>query len=669
MATPEARGDTVAEMPAKSRDACATTLVSQPTHDTDALKVTHDTDDSALHSPRVQAESLSPTANGNGHVVRDRCGSGSEGAGYPEDVGGPPTPPDGGYGWVILASSFFINFLVDGVCFSFGIFFVEFLDYFGASRAKTSWIGSILNGMYLFMGPVVGSLVNRFGCRAVTISGSMLATAAFLLSTLSPNVNVMILTYGAMGSAGFGLMYLPAIVMVGFYFERRRACATGVAVCGSGIGAFVFAPLCELLLNTYGWQGATWVIAGLVLNGAVCGAIFRPLQATPQQHAECEQSDPVTSLSAEGLGGTTVASNGTPQPKDLLRQRLLHSLEGAANGAPQPTSCVIKSMQDLSASSVDHPHSYPHPTTTLSRSCEWTFNKDCVEHSDAKRRAEELRRPLARKDIFYSGSVQHLAEYKECGDRDSYIRSVTDVPSDTEHSPRHECARTLRSAWRSLRTMMDFSLLSNPVFLIYGASCFLCMTGFFVPFIFLPDMALDFGMARSQAAFLISIIGIANTVARVAAGWVSDQPWADCLVVNNIALILGGGATMLCPFCTSYALLATYSFVFGCCIAAFVSLRSIIMVDLMGIDKLTNAFGLVTMCQGLSAFIGAPIAGALKDATGTYNISFYVAGSTLAAAGAICIPLRRVAAWQQAREAKGRQAHPDMELDVPGVAV
>lgn len=41
----------------------------------------------------------------------------------------------------------------------------------------------------------------------------------------------------------------------------------------------------------------------------------------------------------------------------------------------------------------------------------------------------------------------------------------------------------------------------------------------------------------------------------------------------------------------------------------FVSLRSILMVELIGLDKLTNAFGLVTMCQGLSAFIGAPIAG------------------------------------------------------------
>ena len=33
------------------------------------------------------------------------------------------------------------------------------------------------------------------------------------------------------------------------------------------------------------------------------------------------------------------------------------------------------------------------------------------------------------------------------------------------------------------------------------------------------------------------------------------------------------------------------------------------MVDLLGLNSLSNEFGLVTMCQGLSAFIGAPIAG------------------------------------------------------------
>jgi len=71
-------------------------------------------------------------------------------------------------------------------------------------------------------------------------------------------------------------MYLPSIVIVSYYFNARRALATGIAVCGSSIGAFVLAPLMSLLLNLYGWRGANLIIAGVILNGLVCAALYRP---------------------------------------------------------------------------------------------------------------------------------------------------------------------------------------------------------------------------------------------------------------------------------------------------------------------------------------------------------------------------------------------------------
>ncbi len=46
-----------------------------------------------------------------------------------------------------------------------------------------------------------------------------------------------------------------AIVGIGFYFVKRRALATGIAVAGAGIGTFVFAPFTTWLLETYGLRG------------------------------------------------------------------------------------------------------------------------------------------------------------------------------------------------------------------------------------------------------------------------------------------------------------------------------------------------------------------------------------------------------------------------------
>lgn len=64
------------------------------------------------------------------------------------------------------------------------------------------------------------------------------------------------------GGVGAGLIYVPAVITTGFYFERWRALATGIAVCGSGIGAFVLAPVTDLLIKNFGWRYTLLIQAG-----------------------------------------------------------------------------------------------------------------------------------------------------------------------------------------------------------------------------------------------------------------------------------------------------------------------------------------------------------------------------------------------------------------------
>lgn len=82
--------------------------------------------------------------------------------------------------------------------------------------------------------------------------------------------------------------------------------------------------------------------------------------------------------------------------------------------------------------------------------------------------------------------------------------------------------------------------------------------------------------------------------------------------------------------------------------AFYSTLRAIIYVRSLGLDKLTNAFGLTALAMGLGVFIGTTAGGILNDLTGDYTASFAFAGICIIVAGALKLLLpylmRRVAA-------------------------
>lgn len=69
----------------------------------------------------------------------------------------------------------------------------------------------------------------------------------------------------------------------------------------------------------------------------------------------------------------------------------------------------------------------------------------------------------------------------------------------------------------------------------------------------------------------------------------------------------------------------------------------------MGLEKLTNAFGLLLLFQGIAATVGSPLAAAFMDATGTYDASFYLSGSLILASAIICYPLNCINRWETNR--------------------
>lgn len=71
--------------------------------------------------------------------------------------------PDGGWGWLVVVACFVINMMSDGVSFTFGLLYIEFLHEFKASKSATSWVGSLFMALPLLAGKF--ELIYKLICK------------------------------------------------------------------------------------------------------------------------------------------------------------------------------------------------------------------------------------------------------------------------------------------------------------------------------------------------------------------------------------------------------------------------------------------------------------------------------------------------------------------------
>ncbi|CAG7827515.1 unnamed protein product [Allacma fusca] len=624
--------------------------------------------------------------------------------------------PDGGWGWVVAFASFLSNVVVDGIIFSFGLMSEPIRLSFeeagiqNVTVSNIAWISSLLNGFYLLGGPFVSALANKFGFRVVAILGSVVGClgfmAAYIMCRDTPNLYSLLIFYGIIGGIGFNLLYVPSVIAVGFYFEKYRALATGIAICGSGVGTFIFAPLTYYLVSNYGWRVTITVHAALVLSCSICGAMYRPVKALKERKSttaiandpdqekkkitpfqtpegtpllmrikrarEMEKWDSINSVendtpdaltSQNRKASTHSLNNPLPIHKQAKRMSVPSSMvmigdlplvrtntQSSVRGKGVIGDLVeIQEENEINEDDPLYEHSNKENTNQMNQSGpilqtkigNSTYLVDEMTRSRILRVSSKniINKALYRDDIFYSGSMRRIPEYAETVDKGHF--SSVEWSAIVANKPQEPSSESLKPATPDgkkrkrcctlsvVKKMLDFSLLASPTFVLLAVAGAFTMAGFFVPFIFLKGISMQAGVEESDAPMLISVIGIANTVGRVFCGWLADRPQVKAVVMNNAALTIGGISTILVPFLTNYWLFIGYSSVFGLAMACYVSLRSILLVDLLGLNKLTNAFGLLCLFQGAAAMFGAPLAGFLFDFTGNFDMTFYVAGGLI----------------------------------------
>uniref|UniRef100_A0A3P8T0E8 Monocarboxylate transporter 13 n=1 Tax=Amphiprion percula TaxID=161767 RepID=A0A3P8T0E8_AMPPE len=206
-------------------------------------------------------------------------------------------PPDGGYGWVVVASAFFTVGLTAAVLKNFGLFFLDIQNHFGVPLSTTSWVTSTTIAMFHLGGPVASALTLQFSQRVVIMVGGLLTTSGMVLASLDLSLPWLYLSMGILQGLGISFSWIPANSMVSHYFVRWRPIAYAIASSGECVFAVMFSPFFQWLIEAYTWQGALLIIGGLQLNLCVCGALMRPLETTQspaQETKDCLEGDDAT---------------------------------------------------------------------------------------------------------------------------------------------------------------------------------------------------------------------------------------------------------------------------------------------------------------------------------------------------------------------------------------
>lgn len=235
-----------------------------------------------------------------------------------------PQIPDGGWGWVVVAASFLIATVADGLAFSYGLLQQMFVVHFHASQAKASVIGSLFIAVPLIAGPIMSALVDRYGCKKMTMVGAVSSTVGFVAAAYSNSIEVLYVTYGIIAGLGMGLLYVTAVVCIAYWFEKRRNLAVGLGSCGVGFGTFIYSPLTTYLLEEFGWRSALLLLGGTVLNVCVCGAVMRDPEWLIQEQKKqrilnkSKRASSSVSISAKSGGGESVYP-GVEELKSLMK--------------------------------------------------------------------------------------------------------------------------------------------------------------------------------------------------------------------------------------------------------------------------------------------------------------------------------------------------------------
>ncbi|MBI3693990.1 MAG: OFA family MFS transporter [Acidobacteria bacterium] len=175
--------------------------------------------------------------------------------------------------WFSVLGGLLMNLSL-GSLYGWSLFVPSLQKDLSLSREQASNIFSLAIVVFALCFLGAGRLQDKKGPYIVSIIGSVLVGAGFLLSSRAVSLNEMYWTFGVVVGAGCGFGYVTPIGVASKWFPDRRGLVIGLMVAGFGGGSAILGPVVPGLIADHGWRNVLLVLGGIYFVATMIGAQF-----------------------------------------------------------------------------------------------------------------------------------------------------------------------------------------------------------------------------------------------------------------------------------------------------------------------------------------------------------------------------------------------------------
>lgn len=161
--------------------------------------------------------------------------------------------------------------------------------------------------------------------------------------------------------------------------------------------------------------------------------------------------------------------------------------------------------------------------------------------------------------------------------------------------------------------LLDFTILQERSFIFYSLFGLFATLGFFAPQLYIVEMSVTRGVEREHAAYMLSIMAVAEIVGRFSIGWIMTQ---NCLMKKKVLVLLAStitmtvdlfGFTLVTEFYGLAVCCALYGFLMGTISCTHIPILA--EDDVVGLERMSSAAGVYVFIHSFAGLAGPPLGG------------------------------------------------------------